>query len=178
MKHRSTKQFRVLAVAPSSRGFGFAVMEEGHGLLDWGVKAVKGDRNEQCLAKVANLLEHYAPTLIALEDIKSKGVRRASRIQALVQGICALAEEACVKVKLCNRSRVREKLILDRRGTKYQVADHLASRYPEELGTRRPRKRKLWMSEDYRMDIFDAVALAQFCFDSGRKPRAELHPAG
>jgi hypothetical protein len=33
-------------------------------------------------------------------------------------------------------------------------------RFPEELGHRLPPKRKPWMSEDYRMGIFDAVALA------------------
>jgi hypothetical protein len=32
--------------------------------------------------------------------------------------------------------------------------------FPDELSTRLPPKRKPWKSEDSRMDIFDAVALA------------------
>jgi hypothetical protein len=36
----------------------------------------------------------------------------------------------------------------------------IAKRFPEELGSRLPPERKPWMSEDSRMNIFDAVALA------------------
>jgi len=32
--------------------------------------------------------------------------------------------------------------------------------FPDELASRLPPKRKLWNSEDSRMDFFDAVALA------------------
>jgi hypothetical protein len=35
----------------------------------------------------------------------------------------------------------------------------LAERFPEELGDRLPPKRRPWMSEDYRMGIFEVVAL-------------------
>jgi hypothetical protein len=45
-------------------------------------------------------------------------------------------------------------------GTKHALAEMLAGRFPEELASRLPPKRRPWMSEDYRMDIFDAVALA------------------
>jgi len=48
----------------------------------------------------------------------------------------------------------------DGQGTKHALAEILAARFPEELGCRLPPKRRPWMSEDYRMDIFDAVALA------------------
>jgi hypothetical protein len=43
--------------------------------------------------------------------------------------------------------------------TKHQVAGLLAKRLPE-LGPRQPRYRQSWMTEDYSMSIFDAVALA------------------
>jgi len=46
---------RVLAIAPSSKGFGFAVLE-GQVLVDWGVRSVgKGDKNAQCVRKVEKL---------------------------------------------------------------------------------------------------------------------------
>ena len=48
------------------------------------------------------------------------------------------------------------------------MAEILAKRLPEELGFRLPPKRRAWMSEDYRMDIFDAVALA-LMFSIGRE---------
>ena len=48
--------------------------------------------------------------------------------------------------------------IPDSQGTKHMLAEIIAKRFPEELGSRLPPKRKPWMSEDFRMNIFDAVA--------------------
>jgi hypothetical protein len=47
---------------------------------------------------------------------------------------------------------------------KFEIAKTIAARFPE-LTPRLPRFRKPWMSEDYRMSIFDAVAfgLTFFC---------------
>lgn len=42
---------------------------------------------------------------------------------------------------------------------KHDIAVAIADRFPE-LAPRLPRVRKPWMSEDYRMSIFDAVGLA------------------
>jgi hypothetical protein len=47
----------------------------------------------------------------------------------------------------------------DGQGTKHALAEILANKSPEELGFRLPPKRRAWMSEHSRMDIFDAVAL-------------------
>jgi hypothetical protein len=44
--------------------------------------------------------------------------------------------------------------------TKHAIAQILAKRFPEELGFLLPPKRRPWMSEDYRMDIFEAISLA------------------
>ena len=57
-------------------------------------------------------------------------------------------------------TQVRTQLLRDSKGTKFAVAQMLASKYPTELGLRLPPKRRPWMSEDPRMDIFDAVSLA------------------
>jgi hypothetical protein len=40
------------------------------------------------------------------------------------------------------------------------MAEMLATQFPDELASRLPPKRKPWKSEDSRMDIFDAMALA------------------
>ena len=72
----------------------------------------------------------------------------------------AMASKDKIKVKLFSRERVRRFFLLKREGSKQDLAEILAQRFPEELGFRLPPKRRPWMSEDYRMQIFDAVALA------------------
>ncbi len=160
MKNTHSKQTRILAIAPSTRGFGFAVLEEDK-LVDWGGKPVKKeDKNKQSLAKVEKLLTHYTPTVLVLEDAAAPGSRRAKRIRTLSARIVTLAKRHHVKVRLLTRAQVRRVFFADEQGTKHKLATLLAERFPEELGSRLPPKRKPWMSQDSRMDMFDAVALA------------------
>jgi Holliday junction resolvasome RuvABC endonuclease subunit len=160
MNDRRKKHVRVLGIVASSRGIGFAVMEGKNILVDWGVKTVKGDKNARSLSNIGNLIDHYMPDAIALENTRSKGSRHRSRVQALTEEIVAMAESEHIKVKRFSRKQLNLGFIKDGPGTKYALAEHLAARFPRELGFRLPPKRRAWMNEDCRMDIFDAVALA------------------
>ena len=151
---------RILAIAPSTRGFGYAVLEGHKSLVAWGVKSVKGDKNAGSIEKVEKMLAHYNPQVIVLEDTAAEGSRRSPRIQALTKGLIAVAESRNIKVALFSKRQVRRVICGDDRGTKHALAEIIAGRFPEELGFRLPPKRRAWMSEDSRMDIFDAVALA------------------
>ena len=160
MKKLLPKYPRVLAIAPSTRGFGFVLLEGLDTLIDWGVKSVKGDKNAQSLSKVEELVAHYRPDVLVLEDTSIKPFRRSARIRRLSQQIIALAATRMVSVALFSRERVRQVFFTDGRGTKRALSEILVQRFPEELGSLLPPKRRAWMSEDSRMDIFDAVALA------------------
>jgi len=150
----------ILAIAPSSRGFGFAVLEGGKTLVDWGVKSVTGDKNVVTLKKAERMVADYNPSVLVLNDAAARDSRRSRRVQELTKKIIAMASTGKVKVALLSRNQVMRAFFADGRGTKHAVARLLAKRFPEELGHRLPPKRKPWVSEDYRMGIFDAVALA------------------
>jgi len=154
------KHPRILAIAPSTRGFGYAVLEGHKELVDWGVKSVTGDKNAESIEKVEEMIAHYTPQVMVLEDTVTKGSRRSPRIQALTKRLIALAESRTVKVALFSQKQVRRVFFADEPGTKHALAEIIAKQFSEELGFRLPPKRKPWMSEDSRMDIFDAVALA------------------
>jgi len=154
------KHPRIFAVAPSSRGFGFAVIEGQNILVDWGVKETKKNKNAGCIAKLKGIIEHYKPQVIVLEDVWTNDSRRHSRIRMLSKGIVALASRLNITVLLFSRSRVRKSYFTDGEGTKHGLAEIIAQKFPDELGSQLPPKRKPWMTEDYRMGIFDAVALA------------------
>jgi len=165
MKSYNDRNIRVLGIAASTRGFGFAVMDE-KALIDWGVKVVNGgSKNARCLSNVANLIARYEPDAIALEDPKTS--RRGSRVKALIRKIVALAKKEKIKVKQFAGKEVSLGLLKRENGTKRALAKHVAARYPEELGFRLPqRKRRDYDSEDYRMYIFEAVGLAQNCLQN------------
>ena len=151
---------RILAIAPSTRGFGYAVLEGDKMLVDWGVKSVKGDKNTGSIQEVGKMISHYEPHVMVLEDTAHKESRRSARIQALTKSVIVLAEGRSIKVALFSQKQVRRVFLGDGCGTKHALAEIIAERFPEELGFRLPPKRRAWTSEDSRMDIFDAVALA------------------
>lgn len=162
MKNFPPNGIRVLGIAPSSRGVGFAVMVAENTLVDWGVKPVKsGDKNARSLSNAFNLIDHYKPDVIAIEDPLAS--RRGLRVRALIQEIIGLAEGQTIKVARYSRKQLILGFSKDQM-TKHALAEYLASHFPEELSFRLPKKRRPWTSEDYQMDIFDAVAIAQRCF--------------
>jgi len=160
MKKMSPKFFRILAIAPSTRGFGFAVLEGQEKLVDWGVKSIKKNKNIGAIAKVEEMIVRYRPDVIVLEDHLAKHSRRCARIQALSRGIIAMAKSRNVTVALFSRERVRRAFFADGQGTKHALAEILTAQFHEELNFQLPPKRQPWMSEDCRMVIFDSVALA------------------
>jgi Holliday junction resolvasome RuvABC endonuclease subunit len=159
MSRGYTKDIRVLAIDPSTRGFGFAVLEGRNQLIDWGVKETKTDKNRRSLKLIADLIEQYEPSVLVLEDYGGKGSRRCRRVAELIEAISKLAAKRKLKVKMYSRAKVKLAFAESGAGTKYEIAMAIANRFPE-LAQRLPRFRKPWMSEDYRMSIFDAVALA------------------
>src|ERR1700722_8116830 len=110
------KQFRILAITPSYRGFGFAVLEGQDTLVDWGVRNVQGDKNAHSLARVDELIAQYQPVVLVLQDVENS--RRHSRIKALNRKIIALAATRKVSVKLFSHEQVRRTYFADGLGTK------------------------------------------------------------
>jgi hypothetical protein len=154
------KPMRILAIAPLSRGLGYAVMEGPDKLVVCGNKAILRNKNAGALAWVNRFIQFYQPDVLVLPNVTAADTRRAARIKTLHRQIVAWADKKKVKVRLVSVIQVRTQLLGDSKGTKFAVAQMLAAKYPTELGLRLPPKRRPWMSEDPRMDIFDAVSLA------------------
>lgn len=128
--------------------------------MDWGAKSVKGDKNARSLVRAEGLIALYQPDVLVLPDASSKNSRRSSRIKELVQAIMDLANSRQIKVAMLSPEQVKRHLLAGGEGTKHTVAEIIAQRFEAELGPILPPKRSLWKSEDRRMDIFGAVALA------------------
>ena len=162
MNRNTPTHRRILAIAASTCGFGFAVMEN-ESLIEWGLTRIKDVKRSR--GKVEKLMSQYTPAMLVLPDL-AKPARPSRRIRALTKTLTDLARRRKIKVKLITGQEVKRTFSPDGKGTKRVVAEALARRYPEELGPRLPRPRKPWMSEDPRMDLFAAVALAAQCVRS------------
>ncbi len=157
---QTSTQYRCLAISLSSRGFGYAVMESDKTLIAYGKKIFSDDKNARAVAHIQKLVTHYQPDVLVLQDVNAKGTYRATRIKELHVDVVALARNRKLKVMEISEKKLRGELLGNEVGTKQEMAELLATKFPQELASRLPPKRKPWNSEDSRMDIFEAVALA------------------
>ena len=151
---------RIFAVDPTTKGFGYAVLETPFRLVDWDLAHVSGEKNSGAVIRFEVLLDQFRPDIVILEDSTAPGSRRRPRVQKLLERLQETAREHGVAVHAIPRLAVIECFSSpDRRATKYSITEHLAETFPE-LAAKVPRRRKLWQSEDERMATFDALALA------------------
>ncbi len=160
MNNLSAENIRILAIDPTTRGFGFAVMEGSDYLIDWGVKEGRDNNKDvHCLNNISELIGRYMPDAIVVEDFNGMGSRRCHRIQNLIKNIIELSQAKNIKTHRYSRSKIREVFALHGAGTKHEIAQAIAGDFTE-LVPRLPPHRKCYMSEDCRMSIFDAMSLA------------------
>jgi hypothetical protein len=159
MNQTFSKQVRVLAIALTARGFGYCATE-GTKILECGYRGAKGDKNLQSISKTKKLMARFLPGILVLQDVNAKGSHRAPRIKALHRQVVGLAAKQKCKVTLYSGNQLRISLLGDVKGTKHEMAEMLARKFPAELAGRLPPKRRAWDNEVSRMDMFDAVGLA------------------
>ena len=148
---------RVLGIDPTTKGFAYAVLEGPRVLVDWSVLHVRSPKHANALQRVSILIARFRPHLIAVEDMAGV-TKRGARARDLIRGVEMLALTKRVQLRKISRGEVEAALGLEE-ATKYDIARAISERFPE-LAPRMPRIRKPWMSEDERMNVFDAVALA------------------
>ena len=156
----------VFAIYPQSRGFAFVLFEGWLAPVDWGVYEARGaDKNARSLIRINSLLELHTPDVLVLQDMSKHGTRRARRIRELNRRAAELADQRGVPVKTYSRAQVIEYFAEFGAVTKHKIAEAIAKHIPA-LDYYVPPARKPWMTENARMGIFDAAALAWMFFHS------------
>jgi hypothetical protein len=150
---------RILAIDPFASGIGFVVLSGSENLIDWGLRTVRGEKNPACLRVVEALILRYSPNVIIVENCQAKGCYHGHRIKDLIEDIAVLARARKAEYRRVTRLTVYKAFSQYGASTKHQIAAELAEQFPE-LARHLPRPRKPWTSEDARMSIFDALALA------------------
>jgi hypothetical protein len=153
-----SKRTRILAIDPTSRGFGFAILE-GRELIEWGVAQIPPPKNAQSLARINKLLIRFKPNLIVVEDTRQHS-RRHLRVRKLLYQIRALALSRHIGFRRIPHRAVASTFFKTGASpNKWQIAERIAHEFPE-LSARLPQPRKPWQSEPETMAVFDSVALA------------------
>jgi len=125
-------------------------------LVDWGVARVWGTSEKELVARVEDLLLRYQSNCLVLENLDS--VTRVSRRTRRVRVLEEYGKRSRLQLLRVSRTSVRA-AFQDTGVTKREIALAVSHLFPE-LEPHLPPVRKPWMSEDERMNVFDAVSFA------------------
>jgi len=149
----------VLAVHPSSRGFGWILFEGPLAPFDWGVVTIAQDKNAGAVARVDQLIQKYDPRVLAFEASSDDGSRRKPRIRKLCRAIEERAMARGLRVCVYSRQQIRRAFASTGAQTREEIATIVAERI-EALRPRLPQPRKIWLGEHPNMALFAAAACA------------------
>ena len=150
----------VLAIYLNTRGFAFVIFESSLSPVDWGVKEVRGARRHaRCLAKVVMIMDRWQPDVLVLQDTSPRGTFRTQRITKLNSAIAELTGSRGMALYAYSRADIWKAFRDVGVGNKHDLAMVVALHIPA-FERYVPPPRKSWKSEDARMGIFDAAALA------------------
>ena len=148
----------IIAIAPTSRGFGFAVFAAPTRMLNWGVKEARRDKNPLAAAKIAVMIRDIKPAAVVIENWVHASCRRSERVRTLLLDISVLASKSGAAAMVYSRQHVRQAF-----GKSGKSKDTIAAAIAAQLPALRPwlpPKRRIWESEHHSMAIFEAAALA------------------
>jgi hypothetical protein len=149
---------RIIGLDLHPRHFGYAVVEMNGTpeLFDRGVSRTEGRVKDSAARRIRRLVKMWQPSFIVLEDLAPQRARRVRRFISLIK---KEARRGRISFCIVDRKWISQALDSGERLTKDQQASILAQRFPV-LQWKLPAPRGPGASEDYRMGIFDAVALA------------------
>lgn len=149
----------VLAIDPASRGFGYALFEGPQKPMNWGIAEIRFQKNKRSFDRIKKLISFYEPEVVVLEDCFGEGSHRCARVRKFIDQVSDYADLLGIETKKYSRGRIQEVFSIFGAQTKYGIVRKISEWLPV-FSSRVPPERKPWMSEDRRMNIFDAVALA------------------
>lgn len=148
----------VLAVHPTSRGFGWVAFEGPFAPYDWGLVDARGDKNATCLRTLEVMIARLAPETLVVEDFDRRRSARADRISRLCRAMVSLAANRGLDVAIYSRGDVRACFASVGALTRQEIAEAVA-RHIDAFRHQLPKRRKAWDRESPWMSVFSATAL-------------------
>ena len=149
----------ILAIHPTSRGFGYVVFEGPFAPYDWGTVGATGDKNAVCLRKIAMMLDRFCPETVVMEAYGKESSNRSERIARLCVAVGSMALHRGIDVVIYKLGQIKACFASVGAVTRQDIAEAVA-RHIEAFRHRMPKHRKPWQAEDRRMAMFCAAALA------------------
>jgi hypothetical protein len=164
MDYHSTAN-RIMSLDIRSKTLAYAVLDGPLHLIDFGVG--RSTQRGFHSGRVEKLVTKFQSDVIVLRKVPAGSKRDNPAVRAVITSIRTKARCLSIPVVSIEKRSIDQTFQGYCKPTKYQIALLLSACYPA-LRWYTPRKRKIWMPEDRRMQYFDAAALGLTYFASKR----------
>ncbi len=170
---QSMHDSRLLGLAIRARWLGFAELDSQRHLLDWGMSFYQQRTPGQLRSakkRLEALLMRTSPSVvvIALPGLRANEGVAAAR--SIARSLRATASSRSIEIVPLRRATIRAAFAPCKARSKQEIAVALTRAFPE-LSWKLPAARKIWMKEDSKMAIFDALAGAVAYHECGHGNR-------
>ncbi|MEM7206500.1 MAG: hypothetical protein AAF434_01625 [Pseudomonadota bacterium] len=148
-----------LSIHFSAYGFGYAIFENVTKPIDWRLVRLKYPKKRMALDRVRELIEFYQPSFVLIDTPKSKRRPKSRQVKQLIKEIECLATTYNIPTLCFSPGDIERVFGAFGAHTKYERAKQIAQWLPS-VSPRLPKARQWWIREDYRLGIFEAIALA------------------
>src|SRR3982074_3457434 len=131
MSQTPVRPTRILAIDPTTKGFGYVILALPLHLVAWGMAHIEGEKRSGAIARFEALLDQFRPDAVVLEDTTAPGSRRYPRVRDLLETFAKVARERGIQVQTVSRLAVIAHFSKDEAATKHSIAKTLAVDYPE-----------------------------------------------
>lgn len=158
----------VLAIQPTSRGFGWTLFESPLSCIDWGTMTARPSRGGHILNRLERLLNRYEPSVLVIREFGRSDMHRSPRVCRFAKQIISLAETRGIYVPQYSREAIQSCFKKLGASTRYEMAQFIAQRV-DALRHMLPKRCPIWQGESAAMSTFDAAVLAFtfFAYHSG-----------
>jgi len=146
--------FRVLAIDITSNGFAYLVLEGSERLVEWQLVYISPNTISAYLLRLRKIISQYSPEVLVLQE--PKRAHHDSRSREILEKFKLQGRQCGLKTFCIDRTKVG--LRFQRCGKrKHDIARKISVLFPE-LRPKLPHPRRIWETEDNRMNLFDAAS--------------------
>src|SRR5258708_544656 len=103
MSQTPTRPTRILAIDPTTKGFGYVILDLPLRLIAWGMAHIEGEKRFGAITRFEALLDQFRPDAVVLEDTTAPGSRRYPRVRDLLERLAKIARERGIQVHTVSR---------------------------------------------------------------------------
>jgi hypothetical protein len=166
MKAIAAPQAFVMAIVPTTHGFGWAVFENPLSLVGHGIFTEYRNQRERCVEQADRLLGHYRPETVVFPKIDPNETRHGSRSHDLSKALKRIAKDQSADVVVLCRKAVLRVFAPEGANTRAEIATAVAARLPA-LYLRLPKPRRFDDGAAKSLAMYDAAALVLTFYENG-----------